>query len=245
MKNHRFLRLSRTRAFTLIELLVVIAIIAILAAMLLPALAKAKQKAKQTACLNNLKQVGLAIRLYIDDNSHTLPGPFFLNQQSGYAYDATNYLGYRLWSYLGLKDPSVPALLGGPKKTDPNPILTCPGLMATKAPAGLTEGDRTNFKLNGSDVLPERGAGKSKAFGYPSGANPPAPATSPLRESEVEASASPSTFYTIRDVDQAIDGTDSPPTWHLEIPTTAVHGRVRNWMFLDWHVTATSKTNNF
>ena len=61
------------RGFTLIELLVVIAIIAILAAILFPVFAKAREKARQTSCLSNLKQLGLSFLMYAQDYDELLP----------------------------------------------------------------------------------------------------------------------------------------------------------------------------
>src|ERR1044071_3960621 len=71
----------RSAAFSLTELLVVIAVIAILAALLMPVLSRSKAQAYNAACLNNLRQLGIAARLYSDDNQERLPSAEILPTQ--------------------------------------------------------------------------------------------------------------------------------------------------------------------
>jgi len=84
MRQHR-----HTTGFTLIELLVVIAIIAILAAILFPVFAQAREKARSTACLSNCKQIGAALRMYLEDYEGAYPFSWFSDGQ--YGFDAALY----------------------------------------------------------------------------------------------------------------------------------------------------------
>jgi prepilin-type N-terminal cleavage/methylation domain-containing protein len=104
--NGAVIHRMRTRcAFTLIELLVVLAILAVLAAMLLPAISAARARAQRTVCLNNLKQIGLGIHAYLDDQMNNSPGD--TNATHAPFLSWTDYREL-VQGYLGVKGAASP-----------------------------------------------------------------------------------------------------------------------------------------
>src|SRR5881398_989136 len=115
LRRSRAMHHHRKAAFTLIELLVVIAVIAVIAAILFPVFAAARDKARQAACLSNLKQIGYALQMYLEDYDERIPACCTTGR--GYSWGNGDLTG-RCWqdniTYATPKDTYL-----GPEQTPP------------------------------------------------------------------------------------------------------------------------------
>jgi prepilin-type N-terminal cleavage/methylation domain-containing protein/prepilin-type processing-associated H-X9-DG protein len=232
--------MSNTRkGFTLIELLVVIAIIAILAAILFPVFAKAREKARQTSCASNMRQLSLGFAMYVQDYDEKFP--------SGNTGDTTDNAGWAAEIYPDIKsqgvykcpDDPTTATAGVPISYGANSNITQAALAQMTSPASTV----LLFEVNGSTGDPTTATSTAGASGdgYPllAAATPPAAADAGALDGGANALYETGTFPYL----EANPTTTTPAAYDGGNAGGGIHSGGANYAFADSHVKWTLPAN--
>ncbi len=207
------------KGFSLIELLVCVAISGILLSLLVLAVGSVRTSAKNSACVSNLRQIGVGISLYMSDNENELPGPLWSGQGPWFnSYDA-RYLPVLLQSYLDVQTQ--------PLGWNYAEIFSCPACM--EALPDPESRDGKNYWMNQKIIIDGIHV---NPWGYrnSSGSIDKTPSTA------FRLTNAPADTYLMVDLDADFFADVVTTGWRSEIATEPVHKSHRNALFLDMHV---------
>lgn len=215
----------------------VIAVIGILTALILPALARAKDATRKVHCLSNLRQTGVALQSWLNDNNDWLPPGqtrkfgLFMGQHPDYMAETTPrrykyQLVYFLATYLGYPNPD--------DQLRTAPVFFCPAF--EHLPGVNAISNNICYGVTSTNYFKDD-AGNPKIsfnpFGFPPGMDEERAHSSTL--SQISAELPLSDVYSLVDIDQvALGEQPGASTWNL-LPENPVHGNVRNYLFFDSH----------